>query len=85
MRAIWFVVTTVVVGVVLLIWLVVRADSEARDYVASHDCTMIERREGYYLPTVIMAGKVPVTTMTWHPPRGYFQCTTGEGRWISIK
>ena len=83
----WFVLIAVVAvaGFGLLVWAMVSAETEAATYIAAHNCEMTERREGYYTTIYMQVGKVMVPNMIWNAPRGYFQCDTGEGRWIFLK
>jgi hypothetical protein len=82
--ALAIVAATVLFAVLLIIW-IVHVETEATTYVASHDCSMVERTEGHWQSGVILVGKVVVPNNTWIPPRGRFVCTTGEERWITVE
>ena len=67
------------------IWALISVEAEAANYIASHDCAMTERREGYYTTIYMQVGNVMVPNLIWNSPRGYFACTTGEGRWTFVE
>lgn len=75
-----FLICALIAIIVAAIW----TETEAYNYVSSHECEMTTRTEGYYSTQMVLVGKVLVPQQIWHGPRGYYRCTTGEGRWLSV-